>query len=325
MPKLNIVEALNQAMDQAMKRDKSVVMLGEDIGRDGGVFRVTDKLQKKYGPDRVIDTPLCESGIIGMSIGMAINGMRPIAEVQFSGFLPPAWDQLVSHASRIRNRSRGRYTCPLIVRTPYGGGIRALEHHAESMEAIYAHTQGLTVVIPSNPHNAKGLFLAATKYPDPIVFFEPKKVYRAIKMEVPEKPYEIQIGKADVAKEGSDVTLISWGAMMKDTLEAAKKLAENNVNAEVVDVRTLMPLDEETIVKSVQKTGRAVIIHEAPRSGGWGAEIATRIQEHCLLNLKAPITRVTGFDVPFPYFKLEWDYLPNAERIIAAVTEVMKF
>ena len=325
MPKLNIVEALNQAMDQAMERDKSIVMLGEDIGKDGGVFRVTDKLQKKYGPDRVIDTPLCESGIVGMSIGMAINGMRPIAEVQFSGFLSPAWDQLVSHASRIRNRSRGRYTCPLIVRTPYGGGIRALEHHAESMEAIYAHTQGLTVVIPSNPHNAKGLFLAATKYPDPIVFFEPKKVYRAIKMEVPEKPYEIQIGKADVAKEGSDVTLISWGAMMKDTLEAAKKLAENNVNAEVVDVRTIMPLDEETIVKSVQKTGRAVIIHEAPRSGGWGAEIATRIQEHCLLNLKAPITRVTGFDVPFPYFKLEWDYLPNAERIIAAVTEVMKF
>lgn len=325
MAKKNMVEALNQAMDQALARDKKVLLLGEDIGKDGGVFRVTDGLQKKYGPQRVIDTPLAESGIVGTSVGLAINGMRPIAEVQFSGFLPPAWDQLVSHASRIRNRSRGRYTCPLIVRTPYGGGIKALEHHAESMEAIYAHTQGLTVVIPSNPLNAKGLMLAATKYPDPVVFFEPKKVYRAIKMEVPDKEFETPIGKAEVAKEGTDVTIISWGAMMKDVHEAAKQLAENKVNVEIIDVRTIQPLDEETIIASVKKTGRAVIVHEAPRSGGWGAEISARIHEHCLLNLKAPVNRVTGFDVPFPYFKLEWDYLPSVERIIKGVDEVMRF
>ena len=325
MAKLNIVEALNQALDQALARDERIILLGEDIGKDGGVFRVTDGLQKKYGPERVIDTPLSESGIVGTSIGLAINGMHPIAEIQFDGFVPPAWDQMVSHASRIRNRSRGRFTCPLIVRAPYGGGIRALEHHAESMEAVYAHTQGLTVVIPSNPFNAKGLMLAATKYPDPVIFFEPKKVYRAIKMEVPEEPYETPIGKAEVAREGTDVTLISWGAMMKDTLEAASKLAEKNIIAEVIDVRTIQPLDEETIITSVRKTGRAIIVHEAPRSGGWGAEIAARIQEHCLLNLKAPVQRVTGFDVPFPYFNLEFDYLPSAERIIAAVDEVMRF
>ena len=325
MAKLNMVEALNQALDQALSRDERIMLLGEDIGKDGGVFRVTDGLQKKHGPERVIDTPLSESGIVGTSIGLAINGMRPIAEIQFDGFVPPAWDQLVSHASRIRNRSRGRFTCPMIVRAPYGGGIRALEHHAESMEAVYAHTQGLTVIIPSNPLNAKGLLLAATKYPDPVVFFEPKKVYRAIKMEVPEEPYETPIGKADVARQGSDVTLISWGAMMKDTLEAANQLAERNINAEVIDVRTIQPLDEETIIQSVQKTGRAIIVHEAPRSGGWGAEIAARIQEHCLLNLKAPVSRVTGFDVPFPYFNLEFDYLPSAERILAAVDEVMRF
>jgi pyruvate dehydrogenase E1 component beta subunit len=325
MAKLNMVEALNQALDQALARDERVLLLGEDIGKDGGVFRVTDGLQKKYGNQRVIDTPLAESGIVGTSIGLAINGMHPIAEIQFDGFVPPAWDQLVSHASRIRNRSRGRFTCPMIVRAPYGGGIRALEHHAESMEAVYAHTQGLTVVIPSNPLNAKGLMLAATKHPDPVIFFEPKKVYRAIKMEVPEEPYETPIGKADVARQGNDVTLISWGAMMKDTLEAATKLAENGITAEVIDVRTIQPLDEETIIASVQKTGRAVIVHEAPRSGGWGAEIIARIQEHCLLNLKAPVKRVTGFDVPFPYFKLEFDYLPNAERIIAAVEEAMRY
>lgn len=325
MPRLNVVEALNQALDQAMERDERIVLLGEDIGRDGGVFRVTDGLQKKYGAERVIDTPLSESGIVGASIGLAVNGMRPVAEIQFDGFVPPAWDQLVSHASRIRYRSRGRYTCPLIVRAPYGGGIRALEHHAESMEAVYAHTQGLTVVIPSNPFNAKGLLLAATRYPDPVVFFEPKKVYRAIKMEVPEEPYEIPIGKADIVRVGSDVTIIGWGAMMKDVLEASDQLASQGVNAEVVDVRTIQPLDEETIIKSVQKTGRAVIVHEAPRSGGWGAEIATRIQEHCLLNLKAPVARVTGYDVPFPYFKLEFEYLPGVERIMAAVNETMRF
>ncbi len=325
MTKRNMVEALNQALDQALARDERILLLGEDIGKDGGVFRVTDGLQKKYGPERVVDTPLSESGIVGTSIGLAINGMRPIAEIQFDGFIPPAWDQLVSHASRIRNRSRGRFTCPMIVRAPYGGGIRALEHHAESMEAVYAHTQGLTVVIPSNPLNAKGLLLSATKYPDPVMFLEPKKVYRAIKMEVPEEEYFTPIGKADIAREGVDVTLISWGAMMKDTLEAASKLAEANVNAEVIDVRTIQPLDEETIIKSVQKTGRAVIVHEAPRSGGWGAEIAARIQEHCLLNLKAPVQRVTGFDVPFPYFKLEFDYLPSVERIMASVDEVMRF
>ena len=325
MAKLNMVEALNQALDQALKRDKSVLLLGEDIGKDGGVFRVTDGLQKKYGNERVIDTPLAESGIVGTSIGLAINGMRPIAEIQFDGFIPPAWDQLVSHASRIRNRSRGRFSCPMIVRAPYGGGIRALEHHAESMEAVYAHTQGMTVVIPSNLHNAKGLLLAAAKYPDPILFLEPKKVYRAIKMNVPDEQYEIPIGTAGIAKEGTDITLISWGAMMKETLEAADKLAEKNVNAEVIDVRTIQPLDEETIIASVQKTGRAIIVHEAPRSGGWGAEIAARIQEHCLLNLKSPVQRVTGFDVPFPYFQLEFAYLPSVDRILAAVDEAMRF
>lgn len=322
MPKLTMVEALNQALDQEMQKNDKVMLLGEDIGKDGGVFRVTEGLYKKYGGQRVVDTPLSESGIIGASLGLAASGMRPVAEIQFSGFLSPGFDQLISHVSRLRNRSRGRFTCPMVVRTPYGGGIRALEHHAESMEACYAHVQGLVMVVPSTPYNAKGLLLSAIRSPDPVLFFEPKKVYRAIKMDVPEKEYTVPLSKADVVKEGSDVTIITWGAMLKTVMDS---IEESDFDVEVVDLQTIKPFDEKTVLDSVKKTGRAVVVHEAPRTGGWGAEIIARIQEKALLSLQAPVKRVTGFDVPFPYFKLEKPALPSKERVLDAIDQVMNF
>jgi len=321
--KLNMVEAINLALKQEMKKDKDVLVLGEDVGIDGGVFRVTEGLLKLYGDKRVIDTPLSESGIIGTSIGMAVYGLKPVAEVQFSGFMYPGFDQLISHASRIRNRSRGRFSCPLVVRTPYSGGIRALEHHSESMEALYVHTPGLKVVIPSRPYDAKGLLISAIRDPDPVIFLEPTRVYRAIKEEVPEKEYTLPLGKCNLVKEGNEITVVSYGAMMKLVLEAVEKL--ENVSAEVVDVRTLSPLDDETIINSVKKTGRCVIVNEGPKSCGFAAEIIARINEKALLSLEAPVKRITGYDTIIPLAKLEDKYLPSVKRIMHGIEEVLSF
>ncbi|MBI1972220.1 MAG: alpha-ketoacid dehydrogenase subunit beta [Candidatus Aenigmarchaeota archaeon] len=322
---LNMAQAINLALKQEMEKNKKVVLLGEDIGVDGGVFRVTEGLLERFGPNRVIDTPLAESAIIGTSIGMAIYGLKPVAEIQFDGFLYPALDQLISHAARIRNRSRGRFTCPLVVRIPCAGGIHAPEHHSESPETHIVHTPGLKAVMPSTPYDAKGLLTAAMRDPDPVVFFEPKKLYRSPKQEVPEKDYDIPIGKAGVTKEGGDVTLVSWGTMVHVCAEAAEKLKGKNIDAEIIDVRSLSPLDTETILNSVQKTGRAVIVHEAPRTLGLGAEIAATISEADILSLKAPVKRVTGFDIPMPLAKHENLYLPDAGRVSRAAEEVMKF
>jgi pyruvate dehydrogenase E1 component beta subunit len=323
MPVMNMVQALNNALFLELKRDKKVIILGEDVGIDGGVFRVTDGLIKKF-PKQVFDTPLAEAGIIGTSVGLAINGMRPVAEIQFSGFLYPGFDQLISHASRFRNRTRGRLTCPMVVRAPYSGGIRALEHHSESMEAIYAHTPGLKVVIPSTPGDAKGLLAASIQDPDPVVFLEPKRLYRAVKENVPGKRYVIPLGKADVVQQGSDVTVVAWGSMMHTTKQAVAQLQEK-YSVELIDLRTISPLDNATIISSVQKTGRCVIVHEAPRSGGWGAEIIAQINEHALLSLEAPVVRVTGYDTVMPLAKLESVYLPSAARVVTGIEKVMGF
>lgn len=323
--KMTMVGAINDALRVEMKKDSSVILLGEDIGVDGGVFRVTDGLLKEFGEKRVFDTPLAESAIIGTSIGLSLNGFRPVAEIQFSGFLYPGFDQLISHASRIRNRSNGSFSCPIVVRMPYGGGIRALEHHGESMEALFAHTPGLKVIIPSNPYDAKGLLISAIRDPDPVIFMEPKKYYRSIKEEVPEGEYEVPIGKAKLVRTGSDVTIVSWGSMVHTALETAKKASAEGINCEVIDLRTIKPMDEEAILSSVKKTGRCVILHEGPRNCGVGAEISARLAEKSILDLKGPIVRVTGYDVPFPYFKSEDYYLPSLERLMKGINKVMKF
>jgi pyruvate/2-oxoglutarate/acetoin dehydrogenase E1 component len=326
MARLNMVDAIDQALQQAMERDPKVVVMGEDVGRDGGVFRVTDGLIQRFGEQRVIDTPLAESGIVGMAIGMAVAGYRPVAEIQFAGFSYPAYDQLVSHAARMRTRSRGEFTVPLVVRMPYGGGIRALEHHSESMEAIYAHVPGLKVVIPADPYEAKGLLTAALQDPDPVIFFEPARVYRAIKTEVPEEPYVLPLGKARVVREGRDVTLIAWGAQVRTVKEAAEQLqAEGAANAEVIDVRTLSPFDFQTVISSVAKTGRAVIVHEAPKTCGFGAEISAEIMERAVLHLQAPVVRITGFDTIPPLAKLEDYYQPDAATVVDAVKSLVWF
>ena len=322
MAKLNIVEAINLALNQEMTKDKDVVILGEDVGVDGGVFRVTDGLFKKF-PNRVFDTPLAESGIIGASIGMAVYGLKPVAEVQFSGFMYPGFDQLISHASRIRTRSRGRYSCPIVIRTPCGGGIRALEHHSESTEAIFIHTPGLKVVEPSNPYDAKGLLISSIRDPDPVIFFEPMRVYRAIKQEVPEEEYNIELGKANVVKEGNDLTIITWGAMVRDVLKINEEI-KNKYDIEIIDLRTLSPFDIDAIITSVKKTGRALVVHEAPKTLGLGAEIVAQINEKALLSLEAPVFRVTGFDTIFPLAKLENYYLPT-NRIKRGIEKVMNF
>lgn len=324
--RLNMVEAIDQALQQEMQLDPKVVVLGEDVGRDGGVFRVTEGLVQRFGEDRVIDTPLAESGIVGMAIGMAIAGYRPVAEIQFAGFSYPAYDQLVCHASRMRNRSRGEFTVPLVVRTPYGGGIRALEHHSESMEAVFAHVPGLKVVIPADPYEAKGLLASAVRDPDPVVFLEPARIYRAIKTDVPEEPYTLPLGKARVVREGRDVTVLAWGAHVRTLKEAAQRLeAEGAADLEIIDVRTLAPFDFETVIASVAKTGRAVIVHEAPRSGGFGAEISAQIMERAVLHLQAPVLRVTGFDTIPPLAKLEDYYQPDVDTVIEAVKTTLGF
>src|SRR3989344_5186766 len=332
MVEVNMVSAINMALDQEMKKDSSVIILGEDVGVDGGVFRVTDGLIKKYGSNRVIDTPLAESAIVGTSIGMALNGLKPVAEIQFDGFIYPAFDQLISHAARIRNRTRGKHSCQLVLRAPYSGGIRALEHHSESMEALYAHVPGLKVVIPSTPNEAKGLLIASIRDENPVIFLEPKKVYRANKEEVSQKLFEIELSKARVVVEGDDVTIICYGAMLYPVLSAVTKLQQNGTNVgginnsvscEVIDLRTISPMDTETIVKSVEKTGRCVIVHEGPRSFGVGAEICVTIMEKCLLSLKSPVERVTGFDTIMPLYQNELNYIPDDYRVLKAVKKVL--
>ncbi len=325
MPQLTIVEAVNNAMDLEMQRDKNVVVLGEDVGLDGGVFRATQGLLKKFGEQRVIDTPLSESGIVGVSIGMAANGLKPIAEIQFSGFVWPAFDQLSSHAARLRNRTRGQITCPIVVRMPSFGGIKAPEHHSESVEALLAQTPGLKVVIPSTPFDAKGLLIAAIRDPDPVMFLEPIKIYRAIREEVPQEPYMIPLGKAKIVKEGKDVTIISYGAMMRQAISAAQIAGQKGIDAEVIDLRSIVPLDVDTINGSVKKTGRCIVVHEGPRTCGVGAEISALINENDLLELHAPVERVTGFDTIMPLAKMEHYYLPNDSRIMHAIEKVMNF
>lgn len=325
MAKKNMVEAINAGLMEEMGRDPSVMVLGEDVGREGGVFRVTDGLQAKFGSDRVVDTPLAESGIVGVAFGLAVKGLKPVAELQFMGFLPPALDQLISHISRIRNRSRGRYTAPMVIRMPYGGGIHAPEHHSESMEAILAHIPGIKVVIPSTPYDARGLIISAIRDPDPVLFCEPKRVYRAIKEEVPDGTYTVPIGEAKVLREGDDVTVICWGAMVREVLRATEQIKDEGVNAEVIDLRTISPMDDETMISSVKKTGRVAIVHEAPKTCGLGAEIIARINEKALLSLEAPVERVAGYDTAFPLTKMENDYLPSPERIVRGIRKVMAF
>ncbi|MBS3139115.1 alpha-ketoacid dehydrogenase subunit beta [Candidatus Woesearchaeota archaeon] len=322
MTLMTLVQALNSALRLELKYDKRVIILGEDVGKDGGVFRVTDGLWKEFGDNRVIDTPLSEAAIVGTAVGLAINGMKPVAEIQFDGFIYPGFDQLISHAARFRNRTRGRMTCPLVLRAPYGAGIRALEHHSESMEAIYAHTPGLKVVIPATPSDAKGLLAASIQDPDPVLFLEPKRMYRALKEEVSDARYTIPIGKANIVQQGTDVTLIAWGSMLHVAKQAIQQVADS-CSVELIDLRTIKPMDTQTIISSVTKTGRCVIVHEAPMSGGLAAEIIARINEKALASLLAPVVRVTGFDTIVPLGKLEDFYLPNAQRVVDAIVKVM--
>ncbi|WP_049921293.1 alpha-ketoacid dehydrogenase subunit beta [Halopiger djelfimassiliensis] len=323
---LTLVEAVRDGLYTEMSSDDSVVVLGEDVGKNGGVFRATEALYEEFGEERVVDTPLAESGIVGAAIGLALSGMRPVAEMQFMGFSYPAFDQLVSHAARMRSRSHGQYSVPMVVRAPYGGGIRAPEHHSESKEAFFVHEPGLKVVSPSTPADAKGLLIASIRDPDPVIFLEPKLIYRAFREDVPTGSYEVSLSDAAVRREGSDVAVYTWGAMTRPTLIAADNLAEEHgVDVEVVDLRTLSPLDVETIVDSFEKTGRAAIVHEAPKTGGLGAEVATTIQEHALLYQEAPIKRITGFDTPMPLHSLEDYYLPQAVRIQEGILETVEF
>jgi pyruvate dehydrogenase E1 component beta subunit len=325
MPKLNMVEAINLALREELERDSRVVILGEDVGKEGGVFRVTDGLQQKFGGDRVVDTPLAELGIVAVAFGMAVYGIRPIAEIQFEGFLYPCLDQINNHIGRIRNRSRGRFTCPLVIRVPYGGGIHAPEHHSDSPEAILAHIPGIKVVIPASPYEAKGLVLSSIRESDPVICMEPKRIYRAIREEVPEGDYTIPLGKARLVQEGQDVTVVAWGAMVREVLNAAEQLKGDKIDLEIIDLRTISPIDVETIIASVRKTGRGVIVHEAPKTCGLGAEIIALVNEKALLSLQAPMERVTGFDIPVPLMKTEHYYLPNPKRIVMAVKKVMSF
>lgn len=320
MPKLNMVQSINLALKEEMLRDKSVIILGEDVGKDGGVFRVTEGLQEQFGPERVMDTPLAESGIVGAAIGMSVYGLKPVAEIQFLGFIYPAVDQISNHASRIRSRSRGRYTCPLVIRAPYGCGIRSPEHHSESCEALFCHMPGIKVVIPSTPYNAKGLLISSIRDPDPVIFLESTRVYRLIKEDVPEGDYTIPLGQARIVQEGKNVTVIAWGSMLHRALQSVE-----GFDAEVIDLMTINPFDEEAILKSVKKTGRVVIVYEAPKTGGFGAELSASIAEDAMLYLKAPIVRVTAYDTVLPLPKLEDYYMPSIERIKKGIEEVMKY
>ncbi|MDY0236115.1 MAG: alpha-ketoacid dehydrogenase subunit beta [Gudongella sp.] len=322
---LNIVQAINQALMNEMENDKTIIVYGEDVGLEGGVFRATLDLQKKYGKERVFDTPLAESAIVGSALGMAVNGLKPIVEMQFSGFSYPAFNQIISHVARMRNRSRGKYGLPMVIRSPYGGGIRALEHHSESTEAIFAQIPGLKVVIPSTPYDAKGLLIAAIRDPDPVLFWEPKRIYRAFKQEVPEEAYEIPLGKAKILQEGDDITIVAWGAMVPDVQKAVKLAEEKGISVEIIDLRTIAPMDRDSFVESVKKTGRILVVHEAPKTLGLGAEIISIINEKAFLYLEAPPTRLTGFDTTFPLPRGEKHYMPSIERIAAKIEEVVRY
>ena len=325
MTAITLIEAVNQALAYALANDDNVVLFGEDIGQNGGVFRATDGLQKRFGDHRVLDTPLAENMIAGMAIGMATQGLKPVAEFQFMGFIHPALDQILNHAARMRNRTRGRLSCPLVYRAPYGGGIRAPEHHCESDEAIFAHKPGLRVVIPSTPHRAYGLLLAAIRDPDPVIFLEPKRIYRLVKQEVEDNGVALPLDKAFVVKPGTDITLISWGAMMHESLQAAQQCEQQGISVEVIDLATIKPLDINTILDSVEKTKRAIIVHEAHRTCGIGAEIAAQLQEYAFDILQAPVQRVTGYDTVMPYFRMEQHFLPSVEKVVSKINSIMEF
>lgn len=323
---VTILQAINEALDQKLADDQRVMLTGQDIGVNGGVFRATEGLFEKYGKERVVDTPLAEAGIIGSAIGLALNGFIPVVEIQFLAFIYPGFEQIVTHAARMRYRTRGQYNVPLVIRTPYGAGIRGPELHSESVEAFFVHTPGLKVVVPSNPYDAKGLLISAIEDPDPVVFLEPARIYRAFKAEVPEEMYRIPLGKANIVREGTDVTLISWGAMMRVALEAAEQLEqEKGWSCEVIDLRSLYPLDRDAIAASVKKTGRAIIVHEAHKTAGVGAEIVALINDEALMYLRAPIQRITGFDVPVPQFSLEDVYVPTVGRIREGIAAAIQF
>ena len=324
MARVTMVEAVTMALAWELEHDDSVVVLGEDVGINGGVFRATAGLAERFGDQRVIDTPLAETMIAGLSVGMAAQGMKPVAEAQFMGFIYPMVDQIICHAARLRHRTRGRMSCPMVLRAPFGGGIHAPEHHSESTEAIFAHMPGVRVVIPSSPSRAYGLLLSAIRDPDPVVFLEPKRIYRLHKEEVEDNGEDLPLDVCYVLRDGSDITLVTWGAMIKETLETADKLAEQGVSAEVIDVATISPLDMDTIIESVAKTGRCVIVHEAARMCGVGAEIAAGLADAGIWNLHAPVKRVTGYDSIMPLYKMEMKYLPSVQRILNAVNEVME-
>ena len=324
MTEMNLVQAINSALRGALQEDENVLLIGEDIGSLGGVFRVTQGLREEFGADRVLDTPLSETGILGTAIGMALHGLRPVSEIQFADFIYPGFDQLVSEAAKYRYRTAGEFQVPMVVRTPYGGGIRGGQYHSQSPEALFIHTPGLKVVCPSNPYDAKGLLLEAIRDEDPVIFFEPKRVYRAVKMEVPDAPYTLPLSEAKVVRLGEQVTCLAWGAMLFEAFSAAEEAAKEGVEVEVIDLRTLWPLDIETIVSSVKKTGRLVIVHEAPRTCGFGSELVALITERAFLHLEAPPIRVTGWDTPFPLTH-EREYLPLAHRIVPALLETARY
>jgi 2-oxoisovalerate dehydrogenase E1 component beta subunit len=324
MAELNLVESINAALAFEMANDDSVLLLGEDIGVNGGVFRATNGLQARFGKERVIDAPLAEGAIAGVAIGMAAMGLKPVAEIQFTGFVYPTIDQMINHASRLRNRTRGRLTCPMVLRSPCGAGIHAPEHHSESPEALFAHMPGLRVVIPSSPARAYGLLLAAMRDPDPVVFLEPTRLYRLFKQEVVDDGESLPLDTCFLCREGDAATIVSWGAMMRETMLAADVLAQEGIEVDVIDVATIKPLDVETIIRSVEKTGRCVIVHEAPRTAGFGAEIAAQIAEHALYFLRSPVKRVTGYDVVVPLSRLENQYMPSVARIVAGVREAVE-
>ena len=324
MPVMNIIEAVRSALQTQMRADPRVVVLGEDVGKFGGVFRATSGLYDEFGGDRVIDTPLAEAGIIGTAIGMALYGLRPVPEIQFGDFIFPAFDQIVSELAKFRYRSGGQYTCPVVIRTPVGGGIRGGHYHSQSPEALFIHTPGLKVVAPSNPYDAKGLLLACMRQNDPVLFMEPKRIYRASKGEVPEGDYELELGKAAITRPGTQVTLLAWSGMVSIAEEAAKKADAAGISVEVVDLRTVMPWDKEAVLTSVRKTSKALILHEDTRTGGFGAELIASIQERAIEYLEAPIIRVTGFDTPFPY-SLEHEYMPNADRVMSAIRQTLEW
>ena len=324
MPILNVIQAVNDALRTEMRRDPDVVVLGEDVGRFGGVFRATQGLQQEFGAARVVDTPLAEGGIVGTAVGMALYGLRPVPEVQFADFIFPALDQIVNEVAKYRYRSGGGLACPLVIRAPYGGGIRGGHYHSQSPEALFIHTAGLKVVVPSNPYDAKGLLISAIRDPDPVLFLEPKRVYRAARGEVPEGDYTVPLGEARVTRRGGQVTVVAWGAMWHEADAAAREAEGEGIDCEVIDLRSLQPLDLDAVVGSVSRTGRAVIVHEAAKTCGFGAELAALVQERCFDHLLAPVARVTGFDTPFPY-TLEPEYLPRAPRILKAVRETVGY